>query len=271
VPTPDFENLRSVYRVVDVGKPGAPKLTNDQVIWLIKLVSDPTSAAKVDRLWFSLDSDTRPLIVFDGKTNTYPADADYPVIGGQCRIGFNLSKVVDEISIWPGAYNCVEDPFLAHTPYSPYKPSPAAGARRQTLVSLLSTLRRLASSRPGSLPSAQDLSQYRAVYPVTGAGMPGGPELHAAQMEWLHTVATDSYWSTRIRHLWFAPLAGPTHPLIVFYVDNGMPNDLINSYFVVGERCFSGFNLSKTFVPITGTEPGRQQHACFDDVISPKR
>jgi hypothetical protein len=213
----------------------------------------------------------RPLVVFDGGTGAYPANMGYAVIGEQCDIGFNLSKVMDEIAVWPQEYNCVDDPFLTHTPYSPYGPSTGASAGAQALVSFLSTLRRIASSRRGSPASAQDLSQYRAVYPVTGAAMPGVPKLTAVQMAWLHTVAADSYWSARIRHLWFAPLAGPTRPLIVFRADSGTPNDLVNSYFVVGEQCFDGFNLSKTFVPITLREPGRRAHPCLPDPLSPKR
>jgi hypothetical protein len=270
VPTPNLEDVRLVYRVVDLGKPGAPKLTNDQIVWLIKIVSDPAYAVKVDRLWFSLDQDMHPLVVFDGGTDPYPANTGYAVIGEQCDIGFNLSKVNDEISVWPQGYNCGNDPFLVHTPYSPYMPSASAGARRPVLVSLLSVLRHLAASRPGSPPSAQDLSEYRPVYPLTAAGMPGVPKLNTDQTKWLRTIAADSYWRTPIAHLWFAPLAGPTRPLIVFYADGGTPNDLVNSYFIVGERCFDGFNLSKTFVPFTLLERGRREHPCLPDPLSPK-
>ncbi len=76
----DAPTERSVYRVLDIGKPRVSTLRNDQIVWLLKITNTPYCAQRLSLLSFwPRDSYSRPLVAFWSNTagseifsGTYP-------------------------------------------------------------------------------------------------------------------------------------------------------------------------------------------------------
>ncbi len=126
--------LRPVYRLIDVGRAGVPKLNSSQLTWVKTVKANGYWKRRIGHLWFNPDaSRTRPLIIFyvrdfDLKPGTNGDEEpeggpSYPIVGG---VGvFERLSDADEVSAIPQieGTNYV-DPLSAIKSSEPERPLP---------------------------------------------------------------------------------------------------------------------------------------------------
>jgi hypothetical protein len=89
-----------LYSVLNIGKPGTPKLTAEQIAWVRRVEASPYYSKSLGALWFSpFPSVKHPLIIVVGDLSSAVmngdergAVSDYWVIGDPCNDAFDISR-----------------------------------------------------------------------------------------------------------------------------------------------------------------------------------
>jgi hypothetical protein len=242
------------YSVADIGKPGVPTLSTEQLALIRRIrhyiASNTLRFAFVSQWGF---------VVFDAVQGPCPDGAP----------GYEILNSNRNLYYQPG-----EAPGFVHAgPPTAPQPSPEMTsivlpksidpAQHQIPVMVVQGPQVFASPHleirytrggTGLIVSAHPTptASPRALidlYRVVDVGKRGVPALSARQLLWIARIKRTPYYKTRIENLWFSPqpASGGWPPLIVFDAGESTrspaqpQNGMVGSYWVIGDSCNAVF------------------------------